>query len=586
MGGVRRSRVGAGVAVLCGLLGWAPTAGAASVSATQGLLTIQAGPGERNDLVIERSGEELRVIDLRTPVLALEGCTPVPDVPSAAVCPASAVRALAVDAGDLDDRVDDRAGLAGTIGGGPGDDELLAGAAATLDGQDGDDLLRGSPQDDRLLGGPGDDELHAAAGDDTVQGGAGADGLDGGPGNDTVRYDDGLHDAGVAVTLGGGPDDGALGENDDVRGVETVIGGGGPDAVRGTDATETVVGGPGDDTVQLLRGDDTFSGGEGDDSCLLDGLDGDLCDGGPGLRDVAAYRGDLPQFLSLDGRANDGRRGASGNLLGIEELIGGEGPDVLVGGDGDDRLAGRGGDDVLRGGGGDDDLAGDRGADVVEGGPGRDRAGYATIFVAGPIRVTLDKLPNDGEAREGDRIGRDVEVVVGSATGADLLAAGVSGATLVGLDGEDRLVGGTGADVLDGGAGADRIAALDGVRDEVRCGPGLDLTIADAFDLLRDCEARGRQRPVMRVLRRSPMLLRLRCPVVYRAPVRPYARRCRGTVTVRRGSRELRRRRLDVPSGQPRMLRGPGLRRGDVVRWSLDRLRTPVVTVRVGVPQR
>ncbi len=227
-------------------------------------------------------------------------------------------------------------------------------------------------------------------------------------------------------------------------------------------------------------------------------------------------------------------------------------------------------------------VAGDRGADVVEGGPGRDRTSYATIFVPGPVRVTLDKLPNDGESREGDRIGRDVEVVEGTSTAADLLAAGESGATLLGLGGEDRLVGGTGRDGLDGGEGGDRIAALDGVRDEVRCGPGADLVIADAFDVLRGCESRGRQRPVLRVVRRAPMVLRLRCPVVYRAPVRPYARRCRGTVTVRRGARRLRSLRIDVPAGQARMLRGPGLRTGDLVRWTFDRVRAPVAAVRVG----
>lgn len=580
--GSRRGR--AGIVVACALLAWPAGAGAASVSVSDGRLVVAAGPGEVNDLVVEQASGELRVIDLRTPVVAGEGCTPVPDVPSAAVCPVSAAQALSLDAGDEADRVDVRVALAGTIAGGPGDDDLRAGAASTVEGEDGDDVLTGSPQDDRLDGGPGADELHGADGADVLLGGAGSDGLDGGPGPDSVRYDDGLHDAGVAVSLGGGRDDGSFGERDDVRDVETVVGGRGRDVVEGTAAPETVDGGPGDDLAVLLRGDDVFRGGEGDDTCVLDGVDDDVCDGGPGARDVAAVRSTLPQFLSLDGRANDGRLGAAGNVLAVEEVVGGEGPDVLTGTDADELLSGRGGDDVLRGGAGDDVLSGDRGADVVEGGPGRDRTSYATIFVPGPVRVTLDKLPNDGEGGEGDRIGRDVEVVVGTTTGADLLAAGETGATLLGLGGEDRLVGGTGPDVLDGGDGNDRIAALDGVRDEVRCGGGVDLVIADAFDVLRGCEPRGRQRPVLRVVRRSPMVLRLRCPVVYRAPVRPYARRCRGTVAVRRSGGGQRRLRLDVPSGQARMLRGPGLRRGDVLGWTFDRVRTPVAVVRVGGP--
>jgi Ca2+-binding RTX toxin-like protein len=538
------------------LAGSAVPAGAAGVSLVDGRVTVRAGPGETNDLVLEQVGDDLRVVDAGVPPVPGTGCAPVPDVHAAVVCPAAGARVLDVDAGDLDDRVDLRATLPGVVAGGEGGD--------TLGGGGGDDVL---------LGGPGDD---------VVGGARGADVLDGGPGADTVRYDDGLHDAGVAVSLSGGDNDGAFTEGDDVRGVEVVIGGRGPDAVRGTDGPERFEGGPGDDTAELLGGDDTFAGGEGDDSCLLDGLGYDVCDGGPGDDDLAAYRGPLPLFISLDGRANDGRRGATGNVLGVEEVLGGEGPDVLVGGDGPETLSGRGGDDVLRGGGGDDLLSGDRGADTVEGGAGRDRVSFASVFVGGPVRVTLDKRPNDGETAEGDRIGRDVEVLEGTTTGADLLAAGETGATLRGLGGEDRLVGGTGQDLLEGGDGGDLIAALDGVRDEVRCGPGLDLVIADDVDVLRDCEARGRQRPVLRLMGRTPMVLRLRCPRVYRAPVRPYARVCRGTVTVRRGARVLRRLRVSATAGLPRTVRGPAVRRGDDVRWVLDRVRAPVAQVRVG----
>lgn len=582
MGGRTMSdRVGV-VCVLLGLLVLAPGAPAATVSVgPDGRLDILAGPGEVNEVVVEAAADQVRVIDARTPVTALDGCAGVPDVPSAATCPAAAIRALRADLEDGDDRLEVRVPLAGALLGGPGDDVLYAGAAGSVEGQDGDDVLVGSAQSDVLAGGPGDDVVLAGDGDDEYLGGAGADVLDGGPGRDTVRYDDGLHDRGVAVSLSGGANDGALGEGDDVRSTEVVVGTPGPDAVRGSDAAETFIGGDGVDTGELLGGDDVMHGGPGDDTCLLDGLGYDVCDGGPGEGDIAAYRGSLPMFLSLDGVANDGRRGATGNLLGIEEVIGGEGPDVLVGGPGPDVLSGRGGDDILRGGAGDDVLAGDRGADVVEGGPGVDRVGYATIFVPGPVRVTLDRRPNDGEAGEGDRIGRDVEVVEGSATAADLLAGGEAAVELRGLGGEDRLVGGTGRDVLDGGPGDDRISALDGVPDEVRCGPGVDQVVADPVDTLRGCERRGRQVAVLRELGRSPSRLRLRCPKAYRAPVRPYARRCRGAITVQRGGRIVRRVRVDVVAGQGRNVRGPALRARDVVRWRLDRLERAVAVLRV-----
>ncbi|MTD43522.1 hypothetical protein GKE82_04190 [Conexibacter sp. W3-3-2] len=529
------------VSVLALLVGLAlpGTAAAATVAVGDGALTVTAAPGERNDLLVEPQGELVRVTDAATPPVARDGCAAAPDTPLAVVCAAAPVEVVRVEAGDGDDRLVTRVARPTLLSGGPGDDELT--------------------------------------------GGAGPERLVGGPGRDTVRYDDGRHDDGVAVTLGGGEDDGRLGEQDDVREVEVVVGGAGDDLVRGTDADETVIGGGGDDVVDLGAGEDRFDGGPGDDACLLGGPGPDVCDGGAGEGDVARHLGSVPMVLSLDGRANDGPRGAAtGNLLGIEELIGGEGPDLLVGSDGADRLSGRGGDDVLRGGGGDDVLLGDRGDDTVEGGAGVDRVAYASIFVGGPVRVTLDKIADDGESGERDRIGRDVEIVEGTATAADLLAGGITPVTLRGLGGEDRLVGGTARDVLDGGDGDDRISALDGVRDVLDCGSGLDQVVVDPVDDLRGCEVRGRQRPVLRVTRRTaPSRLRVRCPRVYRAPVRPYARRCRGVVTVQRAGRIVLRRRLDVPSGRGRDLRGPALRGGDLAHWRLDGVRPPVAVARL-----
>jgi hypothetical protein len=60
---------------------------------------------------------------------------------------------------------------------------------------------------------------------------------------------------------------------------------------------------------------------------------------------------------------------------------------------------------------------------------------------------------------------------------------------LFGGPGRDSLTGGTGRDLLDAGPGNDRVAARDGTRDTVRCGPGRDTVVADRRDIVsRNCE--------------------------------------------------------------------------------------------------
>jgi hypothetical protein len=66
---------------------------------------------------------------------------------------------------------------------------------------------------------------------------------------------------------------------------------------------------------------------------------------------------------------------------------------------------------------------------------------------------------------------------------------------LIGRAGSDLLHGGPGRDLLAGGSGDDRLAAqYDGSKDDVRCGPGLDVVNADLVDsVARDCELVGRR---------------------------------------------------------------------------------------------
>ncbi len=83
--------------------------------------------------------------------------------------------------------------------------------------------------------------------------------------------------------------------------------------------------------------------------------------------------------------------------------------------------------------------------------------------------------------------------------GGDELSGGGGGDVLDGGAGPDRLTGGSGADVLRDGGGAntfsagggdDRLDAVNGRRDDIRCGAGSDVLRADRADRPgRDCEA-------------------------------------------------------------------------------------------------
>src|SRR5439155_21827046 len=59
---------------------------------------------------------------------------------------------------------------------------------------------------------------------------------------------------------------------------------------------------------------------------------------------------------------------------------------------------------------------------------------------------------------------------------------------LYGDGGNDTIVGGAGRDTISGGAGNDTIDAADGERDVIDCGAGTDTVVADAIDVVRNCE--------------------------------------------------------------------------------------------------
>ena len=128
------------------------------------------------------------------------------------------------------------------INGGLGDD--------TLDGGDGNDILRGLEDNDTLLGRDGNDDLRGNDGSDTLIGGNGNDVLRG-QGDDDQLFGDGGRD-----TLFGG------------LGNDLLNGGNGNDLLRGGLGNDTLIGGNGDDVLSGELGNDNLFGGNGDDTII------------------------------------------------------------------------------------------------------------------------------------------------------------------------------------------------------------------------------------------------------------------------------------------------------------------------------
>jgi Ca2+-binding RTX toxin-like protein len=168
------------------------------------------------------------------------------------------------------------------------------------------------------------------------------------------------------------------------------------------------------------------------------------------------------------------------------------GNDRINGTTGGDRISGLGGADILTGaarndcvsgGGGNDRMQGNAGADRLTGGAGRDR------MLGGPGR------DNHSGGGGNDRIdagaGNDRETGGG---GRDTMSGGPGNDRMSGGAGNDKMNGNGGRNRLSGGAGNDRIAAVNGRRETVNCGPGRrDVARVDRRDRTRGCEEVRRQ---------------------------------------------------------------------------------------------
>jgi Ca2+-binding RTX toxin-like protein len=414
------------------------------------------------------------------------------------------------------------------IFGGDGDDQLTGSAAPNVvGGGGGTDIVRGGAGPDNVDGGLGADTVVGQSGGDTLRGGFGiaADVFLGGTGIDTASYDDHF-DAltPLSITINDVANDGAAGENDDVRtDVEGAMGGAGSDTITGNGVANTLQGGNGGDTLNgggeddRLIGDFTFIGAPGAGDQLNGGTGDDVLSGGPAADDLDGAGGfdaadytqiASPLAISINNVADDGTPGENDNVrTTIESVFGGSAGDAIVGNSAANVLFGGGGGDTINGGAGDDLLDGETqgtfaaalGDDLI-GGLGTDAVSYASH--GSPVTADPDNVADDGHAGENDNVRPSVEnlfgggsndILTGSA-GPNVLDGGGGSFfdtdTLTGLGGADFLSGGGGVDTANGNAGNDRIRSRgDSANDTDNCGADTDSVQADPFDTVNaDCE--------------------------------------------------------------------------------------------------
>ena len=203
-------------------------------------------------------------------------------------------------------------------------------------------MVNGNGGDDYLRGGPGNDTLEGAGGDDTLYGGQGNDWLDGGVNSSAV-----------------GPDN---------TGNDRLYGEDGDDRLDASDYGNNYLnGGAGNDYLHGWGGNDTLEGAGGDDT-LYGGSGNDWLDGGVNSMTVGPDNTGNDRLYGEDG---DDRLDASD--YGNNYLNGGAGNDYLHGWGGNDTLYGGAGADSLYGGDGKDGLFGGTGWDYLQGDGGADR---------------------------------------------------------------------------------------------------------------------------------------------------------------------------------------------------------------------
>ena len=287
---------------------------------------------------------------------------------------------------------------------------------------------------------------------------------------------------------------------------QVINGTAGDDSIVGTAGDDTIAGLAGDDTLDGSGGSDRLEGGDGDDLLLDDDLEIDTLNGGLGNdtydlfnrddpgRSVLVDAGGIDTVISRDdfyvlpdGLENlvvEGALGGEGNAL-DNRIVAGE--PIFSGVGGGRALDGADGDDTLIGSRSEDEFwfsagSGNYGNDSVDGDDGFDMLHFDDARSAVVADMQAGTASGGGNGGSGSVTFTHIVGIVGGAFGDHLtghngilvfdveIGSHVTGATLMGLGGDDTLLGGDHHDFLAGGEGDDRIAG----------GAGLDSLWGDA----------------------------------------------------------------------------------------------------------
>lgn len=363
--------------------------------------------------------------------------------------------------------------------------QLTFASSAEVDSLTGIENITGTGQGDTLTGDGNANVLLGAGGNDTFFGDAGNDTLDGGTGTDTLDFS--ANATAVSVTLNS---QSATAQSiisgygtDSIRYIENITTGDGNDVITTTSdvGDNTIILGGGIDAVYGGGGNDTFDGGTGTDTLRYDSfvtaVTIDLSSvNGSGYSTVTKTGGtDLVRNFEIvyGGTVGDTLSGSSG----VDTFFGGAGNDTLNGNDGNDILYGDNGSDTLNGGNNDDILYdtnstfASNNTNILNGGAGNDTL-YLTVATntidGGTGTDTLSY--NDGSGTSNnltfnvlagtvtDGTNTDsfssIEIYNGS-NGNDLFIGSAGADTFYGNNGNDTFRGGAQNDSFFGGAGTD-----------------------------------------------------------------------------------------------------------------------------------
>ena len=382
-----------------------------------------------------------------------------------------------------------------TLLGGAGDDELVIAASTgfnVLDGGDGNDTLLTNNLGNRdvLVGGNGRDTITAATGPSTIDAGPDDDDVtaygaattvNGGTGNDVIRHGRPSGDAYGGVYLGGAGDDTLTGFGTDLYGEagndrlvggpddsaaadrvnnNAFDGGAGDDTIFASEAGgDSLVGGDGDDlfdTTPTVRGQgNTIAGGGGADT-LKSGPAADDFSGGDG-QDTADYAGRSGAVSVVkDGMPNDGVAGEGDNIQAdVENVIGATTPTpdtgvtAAIDADGNLRVVGTSDGQAIA-------VAKVGGGEYAVRVNGTEIRRFAGSTFAG---IVIDAGGGDDSL---SAQGSDKSATLIGGRGDDALSGGDADDFLVGGFGRDSMAGGLGDDRYEGQADADLAMDFDG----------------------------------------------------------------------------------------------------------------------------